>query len=178
MTESHRSACFCLTEPGAGSDAAAMQTKVEKRGDKYILNGAKCYITNGRDADLLCVFATIDPGKGTKGICCLAVPRETPGIRVGRIEDKMGHRALVVSELFFEDVELTADNLIGAEGQGFKLAMMALDRGRANITAICTAIASAHWTKPRPGPISGCSSASPSAISRACISCWPTCTSR
>jgi acyl-CoA dehydrogenase len=140
MTAGHRSACFCLTEPGAGSDAAAMQTKVEKKGDKYILNGAKCYITNGRDADLLVVFATIDPSKGTKGICCLAVPRETPGIRVGRIEDKMGHRALVVSELFFEEVELTADNLIGAEGQGFKLAMMALDRGRVNITAICTAI--------------------------------------
>jgi acyl-CoA dehydrogenase len=141
MTEGHRSACFCLTEPGAGSDAAAMQTKVEKRGDKYILNGHKCYITNGRDADLLCVFATIDPGKGTKGICCLAVPRDTPGIRVGRIEDKMGHRALVVCELFFDDVEVPQENLIGAEGQGFKLAMMALDRGRANITAICTAIA-------------------------------------
>lgn len=140
MTAGHRSACFCLTEPGAGSDAAAMQTKVEKKGDKYILNGAKCYITNGRDADLLVVFATIDPTKGTKGICCLAVPRETPGIRVGRIEDKMGHRALVVSELFFDNVELSQDNLIGAEGQGFKLAMMALDRGRVNIGAICTAI--------------------------------------
>lgn len=140
MTASHRSACFCLTEPAAGSDAAAMQTTVTKRGDKYILNGAKCYITNGRDADLLVVFATIDPGKGTKGICCLAVPRDTPGIRVGRVEDKMGHRALVVTELFFDNVELSREHLIGAEGQGFKLAMMALDRGRANIAAVCTAI--------------------------------------
>ncbi len=141
MTESYRSACFCLTEPGAGSDAAAMSTQVVKKGEKYILNGSKCYITNGRDADLLFVFATLDPSLGTKGICCFAVPRDTPGIRVGRIEDKMGHRALVVAELFFDDVELTAENLIGTEGQGFKLAMMALDRGRANITAICTAIA-------------------------------------
>lgn len=140
MTQSHKSACFCLTEPGAGSDAAAMNTMAKKKGDKYILNGSKCYITNGRDADLLCVFASTDPEKGTRGISCFAVSRDTPGIRVGSVEDKMGHRALVVAELFFEDVELTPENLIGEEGQGFKLAMMALDMGRVNITAICTAI--------------------------------------
>lgn len=141
LTERHRSACFCLTEPGAGSDAAAMKTTAEKKGDTYILNGTKCYITNGRDADLMFVFASTDPGKGTQGISCFAVPRDTPGVRVGRIEDKMGHRALVVAELFFDDVEVPAGNLIGEQGQGFKLAMMALDRGRVNITSICTAIA-------------------------------------
>jgi len=140
MTESHRSACFCLTEPEAGSDAARMQTIAEKKGDKYIINGSKCYITNGQFADLLCLFATIDPSKGNKGICCFAVPRETPGISVGKIEDKMGQRALNVVELFFNDVELSEENLIGEEGKGFKLAMMALDRGRVNIAAVCTAI--------------------------------------
>jgi len=140
MTESHKSACFCLTEPEAGSDAARMQTVAEKKGDKYIINGSKCYITNGEFADLLCLFATIDPSKGNKGICCFAVPRDTPGISVGKIEDKMGQRALNVVELFFNDVELSEDNLIGEEGKGFKLAMMALDRGRVNIASVCTAI--------------------------------------
>jgi acyl-CoA dehydrogenase len=140
MTESHRSACFCLTEPEAGSDAAVMKTVVEKKGDTYIINGSKCYITNGGYADLLCIFATMDRNLGNKGICCFAVPRDTPGISVGRVEDKMGHRALNVVELFFNDVELRKENLIGGEGQGFKLAMMTLDRGRVNITAVCTAI--------------------------------------
>ena len=133
MCERHRSSCFCLTEPQAGSDAGAMQTTVEKKGEKYILNGSKCYITNGEFADLLFVFATIDKTKGTRGICCFAVPRELSGIEVGRVEDKLGHRALNVTELNFTDVELTKENLIGEEGQGFKLAMMALDRGRANV---------------------------------------------
>jgi acyl-CoA dehydrogenase len=140
MTQSYRSACFCLTEPEAGSDAGVMRTVAEKKGDRYVINGAKCYITNGQYADLLCIFATLDRSQGTKGICCFAVPRDTPGIRVGRIEDKMGHRALNVAELFFEDLELSQENLIGQEGQGFKLAMMALDRGRVNIAAICTGI--------------------------------------
>lgn len=141
MTESYRTACFCLTESEAGSDAAGMRTVAEKRGDKYIINGAKCYISNGEHADLLCLFASIDREKGTRGICCFAVPRDTPGITVGRIEDKMGHRALRVAELFFEDVELSKENLIGEEGQGFKLAMMALDRGRVNVAAVATGIA-------------------------------------
>lgn len=141
MTKSYRSACFCLTEPEAGSDAGIMKTVAAKKGDRYIVNGSKCYITNGQYADLLCLFATLDRSLGTKGICCFAVPRNTPGIKVGRIEDKMGHRALNVAELFFEDVELSRDNLIGQEGQGFKLAMMALDRGRVNVATVSTAIA-------------------------------------
>jgi len=104
-------------------------------------NGSKCYITNGKYADLLCVLATVDKSQGTRGISCFYIPRDTPGIRVGREEDKMGHRALSVAELFFEDVEISAKNLIGKEGEGFKLAMTTLDRGRVNITAVCTAIA-------------------------------------
>ena len=141
MTQSYRSGCFCLTEPHAGSDAGIMNTTATKKGDGYVVNGSKCYITNGQYADLLCLFATIDKSKGVKGICCFAVPRNTPGITVGRIEDKMGHRAMNVAELFFDNVELGKENLIGGEGQGFKLAMMALDRGRANITAVSTGIA-------------------------------------
>lgn len=140
MTESYRSGCFCLTEPEAGSDAALMQTTAEKQGDGYVINGGKCFITNGEHADLLCLFATIDKTLGTKGICCFAVPRSTSGIEVVKVEDKMGHRALNVAELKFENVELSKENLIGEEGQGFKLAMMALDRGRVNIAACCTGI--------------------------------------
>lgn len=140
LTQSYKGACFCLTEKDAGSDAARMQTKAEKKKGLYVINGAKCYITNGQDADLLCLFATTDPSLGNKGICCFAVPRDTPGIHVGKIENKMGQRALTVTELCFEEMELSKDHLIGQEGQGFKLAMMALDRGRMNIAAVCTAI--------------------------------------
>jgi acyl-CoA dehydrogenase len=155
MCESYRSSCFCLTEPQAGSDAGAMQTTVEKKHDTYLLNGSKCYITNGQYADLLCVFASIDTSKGTRGICCFAVPRDVPGIEVGRVEDKLGHRALNVAELSFHDVELKKENLIGDEGQGFKLAMMALDRGRVNVTAVGTAVSqkaydeAAAWARER-----------------------------
>ncbi len=141
MTKSYRSGCFCLTEPHAGSDAGIMNTTATRKGKGYVINGSKCYITNGQYADLLCLFATVDKSKGAKGISCFAVPRNTPRITVGRIEDKMGHRAMNVAELFFDDVELSKENLIGGEGQGFKLAMMALDRGRANITAVSTGIA-------------------------------------
>jgi len=155
MTESYRSGCFCVTEPEAGSDVGVMQTLAEKKGDGYIVNGSKCYITNGQYADLLCLFATTDRSLGNKGICCFAVPRDTPGIKVGRVEDKMGHRALNVAELFFEDMELSKENLIGKEGDGFKLAMMALDRGRVNVAAVCTAISqkafdqAADWARKR-----------------------------
>ncbi|MFW9823611.1 MAG: acyl-CoA dehydrogenase family protein [Candidatus Thorarchaeota archaeon] len=141
MTRSYRSGCFCLTEPEAGSDAAVMKTVAEKKGDNYIINGGKRFITNGEYADLLCLFATINRSLGTKGICCFAIPRSTPGIEVVKVEDKMGHRALNVAELKFENVVLSEENLIGEEGEGFKLAMMALDRGRVNIAAVCTGIA-------------------------------------
>jgi acyl-CoA dehydrogenase len=141
MTKSYRTGCFCLTELEAGSDAAIMHTIAEKKGDGYIINGTKRFITNGKYADLLCVFATVDRSLGTKGICCFAIPRSTPGIEVVNVEDKMGHRALNVAELKFENVELSEENLIGQEGQGFKLAMMALDRGRLNIASVCTGIA-------------------------------------
>jgi acyl-CoA dehydrogenase len=141
MTKGYRTGCFCLTESDAGSDSSIMQTVAEKKGDRYTLNGSKRFISNGKYADLLCVFATIDRNLGTKGISCFAVPRTTPGIEVVSVEEKMGQRALSVAELKFENVELSEENLIGQEGQGFKLAMMAIDRGRVNITAVSTGIA-------------------------------------
>jgi acyl-CoA dehydrogenase len=141
MTESYRSGCYCLTEREAGTDNGATHTVAKRAGDTYVINGSKCYITNGEYADLLCLFATIDRSLGTRGICCFAVPRETPGMKVGRIEDKMGHCALNIAELLFEDMELSPRNLIGKEGEGFKLAMMALDRGTVNITPVWTGIA-------------------------------------
>ena len=155
MTKSYRSACFCLTEPDAGSDVGAMRTVAEKRGDKYIVNGSKCYITNGGYADLLCLFATTNRDLGNKGVCCFAVPRDTPGLSVGRVEDKMGHRALNVAELVFENLELSEENLIGEEGEGFMLAMKALDRGRVNVGAVSTSISqkafdeAVNWAKER-----------------------------
>ncbi|GAG96393.1 unnamed protein product, partial [marine sediment metagenome] len=107
MTKGYRTGCFCLTESDAGSDSSIMQTVAEKKGDRYTLNGSKRFISNGKYADLLCVFATIDRSLGTKGISCFAVPRTTPGIEVVSVEEKMGQRALSVAELKFENVELS-----------------------------------------------------------------------
>ncbi|MFH1673779.1 MAG: acyl-CoA dehydrogenase family protein [Pseudomonadota bacterium] len=155
MTASYRSGCFCLTEPEAGSDAGSMKTVAEKKGDSYVINGTKCFITNGQFADLRCLFATKDRSLGIKGICCFAIPNDTTGVSVGRVEDKMGQRALNVAEVIFENVELSKENLIGQEGEGFKLAMMTLDSGRVNIAAVCTAIAqkaldeALHWARER-----------------------------
>jgi len=155
MTESYRSGCFCLTEPDAGSDAGSMKTVAEIKGDSYVINGTKCFITNGQFADLRCLFATKDRSLGIKGICCFAIPNDTTGVSVGRVEDKMGQRALNVAEVIFENVELSKENLIGQEGDGFKLAMMTLDSGRVNIAAVCTAIAqkaldeALHWARER-----------------------------
>jgi acyl-CoA dehydrogenase len=141
VTKSHKSACFALTEPEAGSDAGSMVTVAEKKGDRYVINGKKCFITNGKYADLIVLFATVDRSLKTKGICCFAIPRSTPGISVTKIEDKLGQRILSAAELVFENVEVSEENLIGKEGGGFRLAMEAIDYGRFNITAVSTGIA-------------------------------------
>ncbi|MBF0528143.1 MAG: acyl-CoA dehydrogenase family protein [Deltaproteobacteria bacterium] len=140
MCERHRSAAFCLTESEAGSDVSGLKTIAIKKGDAYVINGSKCYITNGAYADLLMVFASTAPEKKNKGISCFAIPSDTLGIKIGKIEDKLGQRALSACEIFFNDVVVPAENLIGREGDGFKLAMMALDRGRVNITSVCVGI--------------------------------------
>lgn len=121
---------FALTEPNAGSDAAATRTTAVRDGDDYILNGRKCFITSGPVANVYSVFATVDPSLGTKGISCFIVERDRPGVSVGKDEDKMGMRLSCTSDVISEDVRIPAKNLVGAEGKGFGLAMKCLDRSR------------------------------------------------
>jgi len=126
---------FCLTEREAGSDAGAVKTKAVKKGDEYILNGSKCFITNGGVAKLFVVFATTDPGKGARGMSAFLVPSDTEGVTIGKIEDKMGHRASNTAEIFFEDVKIPAKNLLGKEGRGFIVGMKTFESSRPPVGA-------------------------------------------
>jgi alkylation response protein AidB-like acyl-CoA dehydrogenase len=134
-------AAFGLTEAGSGSDAAAMQTFAVRKGDKYILNGSKRFITNGGLAQVNSIFALTDPDAGTRGISAFIVERDFPGFSVGRIEDKMGIKGSQTAELIFTDCEVPAENLLGHEGDGFKYAMMTLDRTRPGVAAQALGIA-------------------------------------
>lgn len=136
-------ASFCLSEPNAGSDVAGMSTKVTKDGEDYILNGAKQWITNAGHASLFTVFATLDSSKGAKGICAFLVDAKSKGISLGKKEDKMGQRASDTRAVVFEDVRVPKENLLGGEGEGFKIAMQALDRTRPAIAAMATGAARA-----------------------------------
>jgi len=136
-------AAFCLTEREAGSDAGALKTKALKAGNEYVINGSKCFITNGGVARLYIVFANTDPEKGARGISAFIVPRETPGIVIGKEEDKMGHRASNTVEMTFEDVKVPAENLLGKEGLGFLVAMRTLDHTRAPVGAAGVGVARA-----------------------------------
>jgi len=122
---------FCLTEAEAGSDASACRTTAKKVGDEYIIDGAKCFITNGGLAELYTVFAVTDKEAGTRGISAFIVERNRPGVSIGKEEDKMGIRLSNTTEVIFQNVKIPAANLIGKEGQGYKLALMTLDRTRA-----------------------------------------------
>ena len=134
-------AAYGLTESGSGSDAAAMQTFAERKGDKYILNGSKRFITNGGLAQVNSIFAITDRSAGTRGISGFIVQKDFPGFSVGRIEDKMGIKGSQTAELMFNDCEVPVENLIGREGDGFKIAMMTLDRTRIGIGAQALGIA-------------------------------------
>ena len=134
-------AAFCLTEREAGSDAGATKTRAVRDGDQYVINGSKCFITNGGIADLYVVFALTDPEKGVRGVSAIVVPRETPGIVIGKEEDKMGHRASNTVELFFEDVRVPVANLLAKEGMGFIVAMKTLDKTRASVGAAGVGVA-------------------------------------
>jgi acyl-CoA dehydrogenase len=136
-------ASYCLTEREAGSDTSAIKTTARKDGSDYIINGSKCFITNGGVASLYLVFANSAPNKGPRGLSVFAVPRDTPGVSVGKVEDKFGHRASNTTELFFEDVRVPAANLIGREGLGFIVAMRTFDKTRAAVGAAGVGIARA-----------------------------------
>ena len=133
-------AAFGLTEPEAGSNAAALRTTAVKDGDEYILNGSKCFITNGGLADLYTIFAVTDKEKGTKGISCFMVERDRKGLSVGKEEDKMGIRASNTASVILDDVRIPADHLVGSEGMGYRLAMSTLDRSRPNGNSVAVGI--------------------------------------
>ena len=133
--------CYALTEPQAGSNAAALQTKAVKHGDKYVVNGTKAWITNGGAADAAIVYVNTDPAKGEKGITALVVEKGTPGFKVGKEERKLGISATACSELVFTDCEVPETNRIGNEGEGYKVALSTLDGGRIGIASQATGIA-------------------------------------
>ena len=132
---------FCLTEPNAGSDAAAGTTVAVKKGDEYILNGTKCFITNGGVASVYTVFAITVKSKGVKGISAFIVERDREGVSIGAEEDKMGIRLSNTTEVIFQDVHIPADHLLGEEGKGFVYAMQTLDLARPMIGALAVGIA-------------------------------------
>jgi alkylation response protein AidB-like acyl-CoA dehydrogenase len=126
---------YALTEPGSGSDSAAMRSEARRDGDEYVINGSKRFITNAGVAGLYTVFAKTDPTLGHDGISAFLVEAESPGFEVGRIEPKMGIKGSTTGELFFNDMRVPAQNLLGEEGEGFKIAMRILDRSRPGIGA-------------------------------------------
>jgi alkylation response protein AidB-like acyl-CoA dehydrogenase len=134
-------AAYALTEPGSGSDSAAMRTEARREGAGYVLNGSKRFITNAGVAGLYTVFAKTDPSAGHAGISCFAVEADAPGLEIGRIEPKMGIKGSTTGEVFFNDCRVREDNLIGEEGEGFKIAMRVLDRSRPGIGAQALGIA-------------------------------------
>ncbi len=135
LAKGEKLGCYGLTEPNAGSDCAGTKTNAVDKGDHWLLNGAKIFITNGSNADTALVFANTDPGKGNKGISCFIVDMKSPGFSVKPMHGKMGIRASGLSELVFEDVVVPKENLLGELNKGFKIAMTTLDGGRIGIAA-------------------------------------------
>ena len=136
---------FCLTEPEAGSDAGGLKSVARLEGDHYVIDGQKCFITNGEVADLYLIMALTDPAKGTRGITCFIVEKGTPGLSFGKPEDKMGIRGSSTTDVFMDQVKVPVANRLGAEGEGFKIAMAALDAGRIGIGAQALGIAQAAY---------------------------------
>ena len=132
---------FCLSEPHAGSDAAAITTRAEKSGNEYVLNGVKQFITSGKNAALAIVFAVTDKGAGKKGISAFVVPTSTPGYQVARIEDKTGQRASDTAQIVLENCKVPAANLLAQEGTGYRIALANLESGRINVAAQATGMA-------------------------------------
>ncbi|MDY3052458.1 MAG: acryloyl-CoA reductase [Ndongobacter sp.] len=141
VTSGGKHGAFALTEPDAGSDAAAVKTTAVLDGDEYVLNGTKCFITGGNRADYVLVIASTDRSKGVKGLTAFIVPKEAPGFSVGKVEDKFGIRASDTAELIFQDCRIPKENMLGKEGAGFRYAMILLDAARIGIAAQAVGIA-------------------------------------
>jgi acyl-CoA dehydrogenase len=144
VTEAPLLASFCLTEPNAGSDVSGMRTTAVRKGDKWVINGSKCFITNGGYASFYTVYAKTDKDAGHRGISCFLVPRDDT-VTVDKKEDKMGQRASNTATITFNETEIPADHLIGEENKGFKLAMMTLDRTRPGVASLAVGIARAAF---------------------------------
>jgi alkylation response protein AidB-like acyl-CoA dehydrogenase len=136
---------YALSEAASGSDAFAMQTRAERRGDAYVLNGRKLWITNANEAGIFIVFATIDPAAGYKGVTAFIVEKGAQGFKVGRKEDKLGIRASSTCELMFDECAIPVEQVLGAPGQGYKIAMETLNEGRIGIGAQMLGLAEGAW---------------------------------
>lgn len=136
---------FCLTEPGAGSDAAALQTRARRRGHRFILNGSKQFITSGKSADLALVFAVTDPAAGKKGISAFLVPTATPGYEALRVEKTMGQRGSDHCHIVVDDCEVPAEAMLGEEGEGYRIALSNLEGGRIGVAAQSLGMARAAY---------------------------------
>ena len=134
---------FCLTEPHAGSDASAIRTRATRTATGWVLNGVKQFITSGKSADVALVFAVTDPAAGKRGISAFIVPTSTPGYRVAHVENKLGQRASDTAQIAFEDCEIPAENLLGEEGAGYRIALGNLEGGRIGIAAQAVGMARA-----------------------------------
>ena len=145
LAQGEKIGAYALTEPEAGSDAAAIRTRAVRDGDEYVINGTKHFITNGGFADIVILYATVDPSKGYRGITAFIVEKGTPGFSTGKEENKMGIRATNTCELIFQDCRVPVVNRLGDEGQGFKIALSALDAGRIGIGAQAVGIAQAAY---------------------------------
>jgi acyl-CoA dehydrogenase len=155
LNEEKGVAAYALTEPNAGSDVAGIKSSAIKKGDKYILNGHKRFITNGEVATYHTVFAQTDPERGARSLSCFVVPTDLPGVQIVSRLDKMGQRGSVQNEIKYTDVEVPAENLLGSEGEGFLIGMKTFDRTRTGVAALSVGIARAayetslNWAKNR-----------------------------
>lgn len=155
LVEEKAVAAYCLTEPNAGSDVQGIKTSAIKKGDKYIMNGHKRFITNAEVSKVLTVFALVDPERGSRSLSAFLVPTDSPGIEIKPRMQKMGQKASVQNEIIFTDVEVPVENLIGSEGYGFIIAMKTFDRTRTGVAALAVGAArrafetSRDWAKKR-----------------------------
>ncbi|MBX2870292.1 MAG: acyl-CoA dehydrogenase family protein [Acidiferrobacterales bacterium] len=137
--------CFCLTEPEAGSDASSIRSRAQKNGEGYVLNGTKQFITSGKNADIAIVFAVTNPTAGKRGISAFIVDTDNPGFQVSRVEQKLGQRSSDTAQIVLDQCQVPASNLLGQEGEGYKIALANLESGRIGIAAQCVGMARAAY---------------------------------